>query len=592
VRQTLRKCLALLDNDKRGRFVALIALNATAGALEAVGALLVLAVLTMIGGEGQSLELPLVGSLQERFPGTDEQTLLVVTSGIVAAFFVVRAAVLIAQQYFQARIAHNAGLRLSSRLLRHYLAQPFPFHAATNSAVLIRNATNAVQSVVGETFVPLIIIASEAIVVVGLTAVLLLAAPVATIGGGLFVATVAYLTNRLIRPRLRDAGAVYLETGATSYYTLQQALQGVREVKLLHRESYFADAFDASRVRWAKSLYNTAALSNSPRVVMETMFVVGLAAFAAIAGASAAPEETLALFGLFAYSVLRILPAVNRIVFAVGNLQFGGASVDEVYAELRRMEAEGTDWPATPRPRSIQESVELRDVSFVYSGRPMPALQEVNLSIPRGAFIGIAGPTGSGKSTLLDILIGLQVPTSGSVTIDGVELRDDVRGWQASLGVVSQAVYVLDDTLRRNIAFGVPDDEVDEAAVLRAVAAARLEELVASLPEGLDTSVGEHGVRFSGGQRQRLAIARAIYRDPEVIVFDEGTSALDRVTEEAVMAALEELRQDRTIIAVAHRLTTLRSCTQIVLLEAGRIVDRGTYDELLARNRTFRSMAS
>ena len=240
----------------------------------------------------------------------------------------------------------------------------------------------------------------------------------------------------------------------------------------------------------------------------------------------------------------------------------------------------------------LRDRWEVEEVNFTYEGADRPALEEVTLTIAPGEVVGICGPTGGGKTTLVDVITGLLEPTSGRVSVDGHDLREYDREWQRNLGIVPQMIFLTDESLRRNIALGVPTREIDETAVREAVELAQLSSFVDSLPAGLDTVVGERGVRVSGGQRQRIAIARALYRRPQVLIFDEGTSALDNQTEADLMRALERLRGDHTIVLVAHRLSTVRDCDRIVFLDKGRIAGLGTYDVLAETNAGFRRLTA
>jgi ATP-binding cassette, subfamily B, bacterial PglK len=256
---------------------------------------------------------------------------------------------------------------------------------------------------------------------------------------------------------------------------------------------------------------------------------------------------------------------------------------------MSEIQIRGTTRSVEPLP--FHQELRLERVTFRYEQADRDALQGIDLVIHPGEQIGICGPTGGGKTTLTDIITGLLDPTSGRVTVDDRDLVDVEREWQANLGIVAQMVFLTDDALRRNVALGVPDDKVDDAALREAVKLAQLEPFVADLPEGLDTIVGERGVRVSGGQRQRIAIARALYRKPEILIFDEGTSALDNATEAQMMSAIEQLRGEHTIILVAHRLSTVRNADRIVFLEDGRATGIGSFDELRTTNTVFREMA-
>jgi ATP-binding cassette subfamily C protein len=325
---------------------------------------------------------------------------------------------------------------------------------------------------------------------------------------------------------------------------------------------------------------------------------VVLLTFAVIASGSSV-DEALAAIGLFAYAGLRLQPVLQRIVTSVNSIRSSSAIVDDLAADLAEVRAFGASLgersdAVKTLPRSFSNRLALEAVRFTYApDEPSirPALLGIDLTVHRGEFLGICGPTGGGKSTLLDLIVGLLQPTEGTVSVDGHTLDAAPGWWWSQLGVVSQQVFLTDDTLRRNIAFGVPAGEVDEARLARCVERAQLTDMVSALPEGLDTIVGERGIRLSGGQRQRVAVARALYREQPVVVLDEGTSALDGATEAKLIAALDEIAPDRTLIAVAHRLATLRGADRIVVVADGRVNASGTYDELMETSPLFRELA-
>jgi ATP-binding cassette subfamily C protein len=286
------------------------------------------------------------------------------------------------------------------------------------------------------------------------------------------------------------------------------------------------------------------------------------------------------VLALFAYTGFRVVPSANRIMLNVGYMREAHPWIRGMDEDMRRLKP-----PATrtyePAPPMLQATLACEDVSFRYEDAPAPALDHISFTITRGQSIGIVGPTGAGKSTLVDLLLGLLAPTSGRVLIDGQPLDGRERAWQRQIGYVPQDVYLLDDSLRRNIAFGIPDSAIDEQRLANAVSLARLDEVVAGLPNEMETVVGENGVRLSGGQRQRVAIARALYHDPQVLVFDEATAALDNQTEREVTDAIANVHGLRTVIAIAHRLSTVKGCDQLIYLRDGRIAGLGTYDELI-----------
>jgi ATP-binding cassette, subfamily B, bacterial PglK len=578
--ETARRTWELLGDGTRARWLLVLALALTATGVEVAGALLVFALLGAITSEASGYVLPGVGDLRQRLPGLDDQQLLVVAGALVAGFFVLRAGVLLIQTYVQYRVAENAGARLASRLLEGYLAMPYTFHLQRNSAELVRNAYDITQQFAKEVLVPAVKLVSHALLVAGLVSVLLLIDPVAT---ALAVGALAPLTwglLRVVHPKVKRLGKQAQAASKRSLQTLNESLSGWRDITLLGREASFADDFARERRRLARSRYLRSTTSELPRVVLETglvLFILGFLGLSVVLGDGAL--NALPILGLFGYTAVRLQPSLNEIMVSLNSLKFAAAGVELLSEDVRRFAAAGPP-PPPPAARLAWSELRLEDVSVRYPAAQRDALSELRLTLRAGEFVGIVGRTGGGKSTLADVVLGLVEPSTGVVTIDGVDLRQVTRTWQAGLGVVHQAVFLADTTLRRNIALGVPEEEVDEIALVEAVRLAQLEDFVASLPRGLDTVVGERGVNVSGGQRQRVAIARALYRRPSLLVFDEGTSALDHATETELMAALSALRGSRTILAVAHRLSSLRDCDRLVVVEDGRIVAVGSFEDL------------
>jgi ATP-binding cassette subfamily C protein len=298
---------------------------------------------------------------------------------------------------------------------------------------------------------------------------------------------------------------------------------------------------------------------------------------------------------LFAAAAMRIAPSLNRLFGALSSIRFYAPAVASVCRDLQESERGGyTRRPAAPpvaSPGPGVRDLELKDITFSFDGAATPAISSVSISIPKGASVGIVGPSGAGKTTLVDLILGLLLPEAGRILVDGRDIHHDLATWQRTIGYVPQFIYLLDDTVRRNVALGIPDDRIDESRVRQALELAQLEELVRTLPRGIETEIGEHGARLSGGERQRVGIARALYLQPDVLMFDEATSALDTVTEAGIISTISRLSGSRTVIQVAHRLSTVDKCDVIYFLKNGRVVDRGRYSELMARNSEFRQLA-
>jgi ATP-binding cassette subfamily C protein len=399
------------------------------------------------------------------------------------------------------------------------------------------------------------------------------------------------LSLRAVARVLGRLGNITKRSVKESLGSLQESLHGIRDIKVLGRERFFAEKFRSARELLARAKYLYPTVSSIPSLVIETLLVVFILGFVAFgSGDSAVAGASLPVLGLFAYAGLRMIPAMSGIVSSVNQIRYGGAAVETVATNLEMIDNDSDAMPTgVAAPMDFRDRIELDRVEFSYE-TGSEVLKGIDLVIRRGESIGVVGTTGAGKSTLIDLILGLLHPTAGQITVDGHPLHHDLRSWRACLGLVPQSIFLLDDTMRSNIAYGIKDADIDEQALHDAVELSQLRAFIDSLAEGLDTVVGERGVRISGGQRQRVAIARALYRKPEVLIFDEGTASLDNLTEAALLRALEDLKGAHTIITVAHRLTTVKSCDRIILLADGEIVDEGTYEDLRTRNVTFREM--
>ena len=588
---TIRQAYMLVGRDRPGRWIMLVVLAIVVSGLEMLGALMVYALLSLVADPGAAIELPVAGDLRGVFSGADQRTLILGTVAAMAVFFVVRSIVKIGSKYAQSRVAYNAGAKLSIRLLEGYLLWPYRMHLTRPTAELIRNGHHAVNELVKNVLLPLIQLVAAGVLVAGLLTVLLVLAPLATAAAVVVIGSAALLVLFVVQPRIKDLGRINHDESKTTLHTMQSALFGIRDVKVFGRERFFAGEYGDSRRRMAQVNYLKTTLVQVPPVIIEMALLAFILAYFAITVVTGgATQEALSVLGLFAYAGLRLQPPIQQIMSGVNNLKFSAAPLEDIYADVALMEARRP--PRTlATPLVLRQEIALEHLEFTYESAARPALRDIDLTIARGEQVGICGPTGSGKTTLIDVITGLLEPSRGRVAIDGVDLRGRERNWQANLGIVPQMVFLTDDTLRRNIALGVPEEQIDADAVAEAVRLAQLEEFVSQLPAGLETTVGERGVRVSGGQRQRIAIARALYRRPDVLIFDEGTSALDSQTEAHMMDAIEGLRGERTIFLVAHRLTTVRNCDRIIFLENGEVTGLGTFEDLCRSNRTFRAMA-
>lgn len=590
----IRQSYALVVDGLWGRWVALALLAFIVSGLEAVGAALVFVLLALITDPDAGIELPVLGDVNDWFPDLESADLLVGAAAGIGLFFVLRGALQVVQTHLQHRVSFNAGVRLGTRLVRGYLAMPYPYHLRHDSSELVRNAISSVQEVVGKVVLPATKFLAEVLLLGGMSAVLFATAPVASLLVVAVLGPSTYLVLRLVKARVKRYGRIATDSARETFRTLQQSLHGIRDVRLLGREAFFVGKFRRHRSRDAGARARQATYSQLTAVLVEVLLVLFVVAFLIVTVSTAGTASgSFAVLGLFAYVAMRLKPSIQKIITAANNLRFATPAIGDLHRDLEETaEAlEHRDSQATGPAFQLRDSICVEDVTFSYEGGELPALEDVNLELRIGESVGFCGPTGGGKSTLVDIIAGLIEPTYGRVLVDGVDIHSDVRNWYRQLGFVSQNMYLFDDTLRRNVALGVPDAKIDEAAVRRAVETAQLGEFLATLPQGLDTRVGEHGTLLSGGQRQRVAIARALYGDPEILFLDEGTSALDNETEREFIEALDRFRGQKTVILVAHRLTTIQKCDRVFFVNNGRVSGGGSYDELYEENPIFRRMA-
>lgn len=588
IREIWRILAALSDRASRREWSAVALLAVVVTSLEAISALAVFAVLRLVAAPEADARVPLLGDLRDRFPSSSTESLVAVMAVAVAVLFAVRGALLVVNSQVQHRVAQRIGVRLSTRLLRGYLQLPYSDYLSRNSAELMRTVSETVNNSVAYVLMPLSLIFSEGLVMIALMAIVIATSPlVGLVSIGAAVPGLIFLL-RIVQPRLARAGAENEAGLATTYRASQQSLQGAREVRIGGHQPYFVSRFEGERQRLARAWASRGVLIDLPRILIETVLVIGvLLTLAAISLARSGPEG-LAVMGLVAYAVLRIMPSLNRLTHYLNHIKFGLASARIVSTELAVIPPE-THLEIESR-LDLKSALSIEHVSYAYPDGTR-ALNDVTMQVRHGMSVGLVGPTGGGKTTLVDIIAGLLSPTEGRVLVDNQDIGECLARWQASVGLVPQSVYLIDDTIRRNIAFGIEDGAIDDAKVWEALALAQLDGFVSGLAQGLDTEVGERGVRISGGQRQRLAIARALYPDPPVLLLDEGTSALDNLTEAELVQALDELKGDRTIITVAHRLSTVEKCDRIFLVEGGALTGAGTFEELIAGSQTFRDMA-
>jgi ATP-binding cassette, subfamily B, bacterial PglK len=487
---------------------------------------------------------------------------------------------------------------LSRRLLESYLARPYEFFLNRNTAEMGKNVLAEARNVVAGIIDPCMQVFSSTLITFFILALLLAVNTFIAFAITMVLVGSYALIYLVMSPRLVTIGDEQFEANAMKFKAATEALAGIKDLKILGSEQVFLERFALSAMRHARSNTSAGVISELPRYTLEVIAFGGIMLIVLIKlGTEKTVGDMVPLLALYAFAGYRLLPALQQIYSGISKVRFNLPALAILHQDMREIPSAGTDiFLIKPRDRhsmSFARELVLQDLAFIYPGAQKPAIEGINLSIPPNTSIGVVGATGSGKTTLVDIILGLLKPTSGHLQVDGMEIsNENLSCWQLNLGYVPQQIYLYDDTITRNIAFGVPEQEIDMEAVFRAARIANLHGFIEKeLPDGFETIIGERGIRLSGGQRQRIGIARALYRDPAVLIMDEATSALDGITEEAVIEALRTLAGEKTVITIAHRLTTVKDCDIIYHMENGRIVNHGTYDELLRSSSWFQAVA-
>lgn len=517
------------------------------------------------------------------------QAMLVYLAVAVFVVFAVKSGFALVFRRWMLQFVAAQEIETSYRLLVGYLLGPYWKVLQRSTAELVRTMYDSTSAVYGGVVAPLVQLGVEGLTVAAVVLFLLLAMPVPTLAALVLFGSTAWIMNHYVKGWARKVGDVQVTSGARAWRATLQALSGIKEIKVRRTEEHFLEEFRTSRTEWGQARATSALLGEVPKYVLEVFFIAGVLMVIGLVSLTSPSGQTLPLIAVFVAAGLRLLPSVVRILGATTsvrtNLPHMEIVVSELLTELHTSSTWlGRDGESDRTRMPLGSGLEIRNLHFRYPTSQTDVIDGVSLVIPSGHAVAFAGSSGAGKSTLVDLVLGLHEPTSGEILAGGQDVRSDVAAWQRSVGLVPQDVFLLDDTLRHNVTLGLEHDDQRLATVLEQ---AQLDDLVRSLPEGVDTMLGERGSRVSGGQRQRIGIARALYVDPSVLVLDEATSALDNETERRITETIAGLRGQVTTIVVAHRLSTIRECDSVVFLEDGRVASEGSFDEVTDSNAAF-----
>lgn len=574
----LKKLFAILDRRQKTKIAGLVVLILIGGLLETLGVSLILPLLTAILDEESFAANKYVIYIMNLLGVNSVRNFIYILLFALVFMYIFKAAYLIWLTYVQSKFVNRNRCRCTTNLLSQYLHKPYEYYLYAETSTIVRtiygdmdNIFNLLLQCMGLT--------AELVVCFCLgTFLLFLDFKMMVVVVGLLLATTIFIT-KVIKPRLKYVGEQSRYAQAGLYKWILQSAAGIKEVKVQNKEDYFTGQYRNSAADYAYYQVRNNVYTNLPRLLIESIAIVGVLLY--VAGSMAAGvnlASLLPLISAFALAAMRLLPSVNRVNTYIANIAYYESALNYIYdnvnaEEMGRQEELDAYRLANPNtiPITLEKEIKLENITFAYPNTERKIFDKANMIIPVGKSIGVVGPSGSGKTTIVDVLLGLLKLQEGTITSDDRNIFDNYEAWLAHVGYIPQTIYMLDDTVRNNIAFGVKEEDIDDTRIWEVLEQAQMKQFVEELPEGLDARIGERGIRISGGQRQRLGIARALYHNPELLVFDEATSALDNDTEMAIMEAIDMLHGQKTMVIIAHRLRTIENCDIIYEVKDGKI---------------------
>ncbi len=593
---TVNKLLDLLTPNERRHAFLLVGMILIMALLDVMGVASIMPFMNVVANPQMVSTNKYLAAVYGYFGFESTKNFLVLLGMVVFIALVVSNGFKALTTYILLRFTHMRNYTIGKRLVAGYLRQPYDWFLNRHSADLGKTVLSEVQAVITGALVPLMQFLAHGAVALALLGLLVVVKPILAFIVAAVLGSAYAIIYSLLRRYLGNIGEDRVRANRERFEAVQEVFGGVKDVKVSGLEGAMLGRFEGPAKRFARRQAAFQVSSQLPRFAMEIIAFGGLLSVVLyLLVVSGSLLQALPVLSVYAFACYRLMPALQQVYIQLSNMRFAGPALDALHKDFNTLNHEdASDFNRCSHlPLNIHQGLRLEQVGYTYPKASQPAINTITLDIPARTTVGLVGTTGSGKTTTVDIILGLLRPQCGKLLVDGIPItKDNVRSWQRTIGYVPQNIYLADDTVAGNIAFGLPLEKIDHAAVERAARVANLHEFVMrDMPQGYGTRVGERGVRLSGGQRQRVGIARALYHDPDVLILDEATSALDNLTERAVMEAVRNLGRRKTIILIAHRLTTVRGCDQIFVLEKGELAGQGSYDDLVETNESFRAMA-
>ena len=587
--QILKKLNVLLDKKQKKTMAGLVLLMIVGAALQTAGVGMILPVVSLVLDQEALYEEGLLNDMFVWIGGGSQIRFTVIVMLALIGVFIIKNLFLYYQQKKTFAFVYTNQFRTSERMMKNYLRRGYEFYLNADTAVVQRTITSDVNNMYA-LILALLQLLSDIIVFVFLVTFCFLQDPVMTIlvAGVLLVLLV--LIKNVLKPILRKAGEDNQNYYSGLFKWISQTVQGIKEVKISCTEQYFVSEYVKCGKGYVEAVQKYNLYNNIPKLLIETVCVISMMGYMIYMTASGgSSDDMVTTLTAFAAAALVLLPCVNRVNNQINNISyfepfFMGVS-DNLQDEISSEKTDMTFAADTVEKINMADQIELKGIVYAYPNTEKLIFDKADMIIPIGSSVGIVGTSGAGKSTVVDILLGLLKVHEGEILADGVNVLGQYRSFLKNVGYIPQMIFMLDDTIRRNVAFGVPEDKIDEERLWEVLKEAQLDAFIKTLPDGLETTIGERGIRLSGGQRQRIGIARALYNNPEVLILDEATSALDNDTEAAIMESINRLQGKKTLVIIAHRLQTIEKCDIIYRVENGKaVVERGL-DKILEKQR-------
>ncbi|MFE7060540.1 ABC transporter ATP-binding protein [Sutcliffiella sp. NPDC057660] len=580
MKSKIKMLLNLFDKKEKKKLIIILMMMVIAASLETIGIGMIVPFVGIITNPEVIKEQTLLNNIYSFFNFPSTSVFIIFSVIILLAIFIVKNSYLLLFNYIQYRVILNQQVKLQSKLFKEYLTKPYTFHLDRNTSTLLRNVNGEVSRVFQGIVLSLFQLLTEILIIVFILVLLLFSAPLATLTASVLLGISIFLFFKVFRKKISQLGKEQQKVSGTVIKWVNQGLGASKEVKVSGREAFFINSYTKQSLIKVKNSRYMKMLEVVPRLFIETLLVsIVLITMLVIVLQGANTTNLVSTIALFAMAAFRIMPSINRVVALITTIKYSQPALNVVYEDLFLNKDPllgtkiGTNDSNKSPLKTFREAIKLTGVSFKYPNQKDYSVKDISLTIPIGKSVAFIGESGAGKTTLVDIILGLLHPEKGRVLVDDIDLQDQISLWQKKIGYIPQTIFLSDDTIRGNVAFGINAKEIDDEQVWNALEQAQLKDFVLSLPGKLDTTVGERGVRLSGGQRQRIGIARALYHNPEILFMDEATSALDNETEREIMKAIDGLRGQKTLIIIAHRLSTIKNCDIVFKMKKSELVE-------------------